>query len=61
MLLVQTFEETGILMLVMVFLFSHLLATKINVFNNFFLFPIEDIDFLNLNLTRYFSSDYFFL
>ena len=49
---VPTFEENGIFMLGVIFLFSQFSPIKIIVFNKFF-YPIEDID-LSSNSKRFF-------
>ena len=51
--IVPTFEENGIFMLGVVFLFSQFSPIEIITFNEKFLYPIEGIDFLSSNLKRY--------
>ena len=67
-LFVPTFEENGLFMLGVVFLFSQFslieitFYTKITFYNNKnFLYPIEDIELLSSNVKRYCTSDYFLL
>ena len=59
LLIVPTFEENGILMLGVVFLFSQFLPIEIIVFDKVFLYPIEDFDFLSSNSKIYLTSEYF--
>ena len=54
-----TFEENGIFMLGVVSFIQSKFADRNNSFQQNFLYPIEDIDFLSSNLKRYFISDYF--
>ena len=59
--IVSTFEENGIFMLVVVFLFGHFSPVKKIIFNNNCLYPIEDFDFPSSNFKRYFTIRLFFL
>ena len=54
---VSTFEENGMFMLAVVFLFSHFSPIEIIGFIKYLLYPSEDIDFLGSNLKNYFTSD----
>ena len=44
-IIVQTFEENSIFLLIVVFLISQFSPIEIQVFVKNFLYPIEDIDF----------------
>ena len=54
---VPTFEENGIFMLGVVFFNS--VNFRRNSFQQHFLYPIKDIEFLSSNLKRYFTFDCF--
>ena len=58
-IVVPTFEENVIFMLDVVSLFSQFSPIEIIVFNENFLYPIEDIDSLSSNVKRYFTSEFF--
>ena len=48
--LIPTFEENGIFLLGMVFLFSQFSPIETIIFNRNFLYPLEHIDFLTSNI-----------
>ena len=57
--IVPTFEENGIFIIGVVFLFGQFSPIETIVFNKQFLYPIEDNEFLSSNSKSYFTSNCF--